>query len=397
MTSTQKGTLNPGTLVGNGRFKIIKLLGEGTFGQTYLAEDTHDFHRKNALKRFSFVNSNANTFEKAKELFDREAKVLNELTDNPENNLIPKYRGFISENQELYLAQDFIDGVTLHYELQSKKKFNEDETAKLLDDVLNALYFIHSQRIIHRDIKPENLIRRKTDNKIVLIDFGAVKQEVTQLVPTPGTKIHTKGYAPPEQMQGHAKYYSDIYALGMTALEALTGVEPEKLKDAHTEKVVWPSQVQVSDKLKKILEKMVEHNYKRRYQSAEDVLQALKSAGFRSTLVVAPGPPPKSTLLSGVFPMWLRFVLAAPLVAILAFFVALMVPSIFIRHPTQPETPKPGDVKSPTPTHKPSDDQHPPVKRSPKQETPQPKNVQSPTPTPEPSDDDIFKRPPGTP
>jgi serine/threonine protein kinase len=150
----------------------------------------------------------------------------------------------------------------------------------------------------------------------------------------------------------------------MTALEALTGVEPEKLKDAHTGKVDWPSQVQVSDKLKKILEKMVEHNYKRRYQSAEEVLQALKSAGFRSTLVVAPGG--QSTLLSGVFPMWLRFVVAAPLVAILAFFVPLMVRSTFIQHPTQPETSKPGDV-------------------------------QSPTPTPEASDDDIFKRPPGKP
>jgi serine/threonine protein kinase len=396
MTSTQKGTLKTGTLVGNGRFKIIKFLGAGAFGETYLAKDTHDFDSENALKLFSFARGNPNTFNKAKELFDREAKVLKELTESPQNNLIPRYKAYFSENQELYLAQEFIDGVTLRYELQSKKKFNEDKTATLLDDVLNALYFIHSQSIIHRDIKPENLIRRNTDNKIVLIDFGAVKQEVTQLVATPGTKIHTDGYAPPEQMQGKATYNSDIYALGMTALEALTGVEPEKLKDAHTEKVVWPSQVQVSDKLKKILEKMVEDDSKSRYQSAEEVLQALKSAGFRSTLVVVPRPPQQSTLLSGVFPMWLWFV-AVPLVAILAFFVPLMVRSIFTQHPTQPETPKPGDVKSPKPTHKPSDDQHPPVTHPTQPETPQPKNVQSPTPTPEPSDDDIFKRPPGTP
>jgi serine/threonine protein kinase len=397
MTSTQKGTLKTGTLVGNGRFKIIKFLGAGAFGETYLAKDTHDFDSENALKLFSFARGNPNTFNKAKELFDREAKVLKELTESPQNNLIPRYKAYFSDNQDLYLAQEFINGDTLRQELRellkNNKRFNEDETAKLLDDVLNALYFIHSKGKIHRDIKPENLIRRKSDGRIFLIDFGAVKEKVTQVV-TPDTKIHTDGYAPPEQMQGKVKYYSDIYALGMTALEALTGVEPEKLKDA-TEKVVWPSQVQVSDKLKKILEKMVEHNYKHRYKSAEEVLQALKSAGFRTTLVVA--PKGQSTLLSGVFPMWLWFVVAVPLVAILAFFVPLMVRSIFTQHPTQPETPKPGDVKSPKPTHKPSDDQRPPVKRSPKPETPQPKNVQSPTPTPEPSDDDIFKRPPGTP
>lgn len=395
MTSTPKGTLNPGTLVGNGRFKIIKFLGAGAFGETYLAEDTHDFHRQNALKLFSLARGNPN-FNKAKELFDREAKVLKELTESPQNNLIPRYKAYFSDNQDLYLAQEFIDGDTLRHELQSQKKFNENETAKLLDDVLNALSFIHSKNIIHRDIKPDNLIRRKTDNKIVMIDFGAVKQKVTQLVPTPGTKIHTKGYAPPEQEKnGEAESYSDIYALGMTALEALTGVEPEKLKDA-TGKVVWPSQVQVSDKLKKILEKMVEHNYKHRDQSAEEVLQKLKLAGFRSTLVVAPGPPPKSTLLSGVFPMRLWFVLA-PLVAILALFVPLMVRSIFIQHPTQPETSKPGDVQSPTPTPEASDDQHPPVTHPTQPETPQPKNVQSPKSSPELSGHGMFKRPQGTP
>ena len=397
MTSTQNGTLTPGTFVGNGRFKIIKFLGAGAFGQTYLAQDTHDGDTQNALKRFSFARGNPN-FNKAKELFDREAKVLKELTEKPHNNnLIPKYKAYFSDNQDLYLAQEFIHGDTLHHELQSRKKFNEEETAKLLDDVLNALHFIHREGKIHRDIKPENLIRRKSDDRIFLIDFGAVKQKVTQLVATPGTKIHTDGYAPPEQMGGQPEYNSDIYALGMTALEALTGVEPEKLKDAHTGKVVWPSQVQLSSKLKKILEKMVEDDYKRRYQSAEQVLEDLKSAGFRSTLVAAPGgQPQQSTLLSGVFPIWLWFV-AVPLVAILAFFVPLMVRSIFIQHPTQPETSKRGDVKSPTPTHKPSDDQHPPVTRSPQPETPTPEDVQSPKSSPKLSGRGMFKRPPGTP
>ena len=231
MTSTQNGTLAPGTFVWNGRFKIIKFLGAGNFGETYLAEDTHYDNRLNAFKRFSFVSSRPQIFAQAKDLFERETKVLRDLTDNPENNLIPKYRGSGSENQELYLVQEFIEGVTLRNELENRKKFDEDETIKLLEDVLNALNFIHSQKLIHRDIKPDNLIKRKSDARVVLIDFGAVKQQVTELVATPGTKIYTEGYAPPEQIKGVAKNCSDIYALGMTALEALTGVEPEKLKD----------------------------------------------------------------------------------------------------------------------------------------------------------------------
>ncbi|MEZ2278201.1 MAG: protein kinase [Microcoleus sp.] len=366
MTLVQGPTLTTGQLVGGGRFKIIKSLGQGNFGETYLAEDGHDSYTQCALKRFSFVSSNPTTFAKAKELFEREAKVLRDLTEKPENHLIPKYRAYLSEGQELYLAQEYIDGCTLRDELNSNKKLNEDEVAHLLEDVLNSLTFIHSKKNIHRDIKPENLIKRKGDDKIFLIDFGAVKQKVTQLA-TPGTLIHTEGYAPVEQIQGYPKNCSDIYALGMTALEALTGVEPEKLKDVTTGKVLWPPSFNASDKLKKILEKMVEHNCQRRYQSAEKVLNDLNSAGFTATVVVAPGWSPTVPSVQNVgggiskLPMWLWFAIATPLV-VLAFVLGLL---------STPQSPKPEREKQ--------------------------QDIQSPEPTPQPSDDDIFKRPPGTP
>lgn len=343
MTLGQGQTLTTGQLVGGGRFKIIKSLGQGNFGETYLAEDRHDSPTQCALKRFIFVSSNPTTFAKAKELFEREAKALKDLTEKRENHLIPKYIAYLSDSPEWYLAQEYIDGCTLRDELNSNTKLHEDQVAHLLEDVLNSLTFIHREGIIHRDIKPENLIRRNKDGKIFLIDFGAVKQEVTQLA-TPGTQIHTKGYAPLEQIQGNPKKFSDIYALGMTALEALTGEEPEKLKNVTTGEVVWPPSFNPSNKLKKILEKMVEHNCQRRYQSAEKVLNDLNSAGFTGTLVVAPGG--SRTLLSvpngiswGIskLPMWLWFAIAAPLVMILAFTLGLL----FVPHPPKADPGKP--------------------------------------------------------
>lgn len=347
MTLLQGQSLTTGQLVGGGRFKIIKSLGQGNFGETYLAEDRHNSPTQCALKRFIFVSSNPTTFAKAKELFELEAKVLRDLTEKPENHLIPKYIAYLSDSPEWYLAQEYIDGCTLRDELNRNMslniRLNEEEVAHLLEDVLNSLTFIHREGIIHRDIKPENLIKRKGDDKIFLIDFGAVKQKVTQLA-TPGTQIHTKGYAPLEQIKGNAKNFSDIYALGMTALEALTGEEPEKLKDVTTGKVVWPSSFNISNKLKKILEKMVEDNYERRYQSAEKVLSDLNSEGFTGTLVVAPGG--SRTLISvqngtswGIskLPMWLWFAIAAPLVMILAFTLGLL----FVPHPPKADPGKP--------------------------------------------------------
>lgn len=367
MTLVQGQTLTTGQLVGGGRFKIIGFLGRGNFGETYLAEDGHDSHTRCALKRFSFVSNDPKSFLKAKELFEREAQVLRDLTKNTENYLIPKYTAYLPDGQEWYLAQEYIEGCNLREEIQRDKRLNEDNVVSLLEDVLTSLIFIHGKQTIHRDIKPENLIRRNGDGKIFLIDFGAVKQDIAKLT-SPGTKIYTEGYAPLEQMQGNPTNSSDIYALGMTALEALTGVEPEKLKNVTTGTVVWPHSFNTSNKLKQILEKMVEHNCQSRYQSAEKVLNDLNSAGLTATVVVAPGwSPTVPSVPNGTswgiskLPMWLWFAIAAPLV-VLAFVLGLL---------STPQSPKPEREKQ--------------------------QDIQSPEPTPQPSDDDIFKRPPGTP
>ena len=339
-------TLLPRYLVG-GHYQIIRKLGAGNFGETYLAEDTQARGRNSAVKRFNFFSNDPNTFAKAKELFEREANVLIQLTDPPRNNKIPRFYAFFEENNQFYLVQEFIEGRTLREELQQKTRLDEDEVADLLEDVLEVLKFIHGENIIHRDIKPENLMRRDRDGRMVVIDFGAVKEKVTQLAST-ATKIYTSGYAPLEQHLGNPHFNSDIYALGITAIEALTGLEPDQFKDSNTGTIIWSSQLQVSSGLIKILEKMVEDDYRKgRYQSADAVLYDLKS--FRKTTIVAPGgqnvrqiPPSGGFTLTEWFaniPKLLVFIILAPVVVGIAAPVAFFVSKFLLNPPTPPSPP----------------------------------------------------------
>ncbi len=316
-------TLIPEDIVG-GHYKIISLLGIGNFGKTYLAEDLHAINRKCAVKQFTFTSNNPSAFDKAQELFAREAAVLYNLSNPLRNQQIPQFFAYFTENQEFYLVQELIEGLTLSEELQQKDKLDEDNAVDLLKDVLETLKFIHNEGIIHRDIKPDNLIRRNQDGKIILIDFGAVKEVVAQSANTnpeiKATLIYTAGYAPPEQQRGEPHFNSDIYALGITVLEALTGLEPEKLKDNKTGEVIWPSPMLVSENFKKILERMVEEDYQQRYQSADEVLNAIKD--WRTTQIVSPGQKPstviqQSNASSYSIPEWRRIAVLAPLVMVI--------------------------------------------------------------------------------
>ncbi|MCC5634066.1 serine/threonine protein kinase [Nostoc sphaeroides CHAB 2801] len=287
-----------GLIVGNivgGHYKVIRTLGSGNFGETYLAEDLYARNRKCAVKRFNFASNDPDTFNKAKELFQREAKVLFDLSNPLRNDRIPQFFADFDDNKEFYLVQEFIEGHNLGQELQKITKLEEDKVVDLLEEVLEILKFIHSKKIIHRDIKPENLMRRVPDNKIVLIDFGAVKEVVAQSANTTlgkkPTRIYTEDYAPREQRQGKPRLNSDIYALGITALQALAGLDIEHLKDTKTGEVIWGSQIQVSKGLEKILKRMVHEDYNRRYQLADDVLHAIKKykKQYKKTWILSPG------------------------------------------------------------------------------------------------------------
>jgi len=270
-----------------GRYSIISRLGAGGFGETYLAEDIQlpDNHCC-VVKHLKPQSTEAEVLDISRRLFDSEAKVLHKLGSH---NQIPRLLANFEENQEFYLVQEFIEGNGLDRELTNK--WNQPQVVILLQDILSTLEFVHQQKVIHRDIKPENLIRRKQDGRIVLIDFGAVKQIYTQLIPSKRAKstitIGTMGYMPSEQANGYPQINSDIYALGIIAIQALTGLDPEFIpKNPNTLELEWVHLVEIDLNLIKILDKMVRYDFRQRYTSATEVLKDLDLIDLESANLV---------------------------------------------------------------------------------------------------------------
>ncbi len=148
----------------------------------------------------------------------------------------------------------------------------------MLEDILRVLEFVHRCNVIHRDIKPDNLIKRDIDRKLVLIDFGAVKKIRTQAIESSAevsatVAIGTPGFIPAEQAQGKPRFNSDIYAIGMVAIQALTGIPPHRLsEDPDTGEVVWENRSRISPEFTAILKKMVSYHWRDRYQSVSEIL-----------------------------------------------------------------------------------------------------------------------------
>ncbi len=312
----------------SGRYKIVKHLGGGGFGQTYLAEDLQlPGNPLCVVKQLKPKSTDPFTLQTARGLFDREAQVLYRLGNH---DRIPRLLAHFEEEQEFYLVQEFIDGDDLRQELPFGKQLSETQVIALLQDILKILEFVHQQDVIHRDIKPANLIRRKQDGKIVLIDFGAVKQVSVQKVnsdrqTTLTVSIGSPGYMPNEQLSGKPRFCSDIYAVGMLGIQSLTGIPPHQLpEDPKTSEIMWRDkllrnaldeqvQVQVSPKLAEILEKMVRYDFRQRYQTATEVLEALEqltnahlpTAPFSASQVTPKASPhtPESTVAYSLPPL----------------------------------------------------------------------------------------------
>ncbi|PHX55606.1 hypothetical protein CP500_010030 [Tychonema bourrellyi FEM_GT703] len=277
----------------NGQYEIIRFLGKGGFGETYIALDKNKLKSQCVVKQLKPKNTDIDTLKAAKKLFDREAKILKQLGHH---NQIPKLLAHFEEDKEFYLVEEFIDGNDLKKELEAVKQFSEQQVIALLRDVLEILKFVHQKGVIHRDIKPSNLIRRRHDGKTVLIDFGAVKEVTTQDTSSDGITsftiaVGTRGYMPNEQQGGKPRFSSDIYALGMTAIHALTGMSPptpsnkfsnQLQEHSRTGEIIWRQYAQVSNQLAAILDKMVKTHYRDRYDRAEDVLKDLQKLSYSS-------------------------------------------------------------------------------------------------------------------
>nr|WP_235018734.1 serine/threonine-protein kinase [Tolypothrix sp. NIES-4075] len=258
------------------RYKVTDLLGSGGFSYTYLAEDTHrPGNPMCVVKHLQPARTDEVFLDIARRLFKTEAEILDILGHHDQ---IPQLMAYFEENQQFYLVQEYIRGQTLQEELIPDNYLTEANVVNLLKDVLWVLKFVHGRGVIHRDIKPSNLIRRQEDKRIVLIDFGAVKQIQPQMQAENATvAVGTVGYAPPEQFMGHPKFNSDIYGLGMIAIQALTGIAAKHLERESTTALAWRHLAEeTSEEFATILDKMVAYDFQKRYQSAEEVLQALE-------------------------------------------------------------------------------------------------------------------------
>ncbi|MBK1987538.1 SUMF1/EgtB/PvdO family nonheme iron enzyme [Sphaerospermopsis aphanizomenoides BCCUSP55] len=287
------------------RYRVLRLIGEGGFSKTYAAEDVDRLNAPCVIKQFFPQVQGTGQRAKAAEFFKEEAFRLYELGEN--HPQIPRLLAYFEQGVSLYLVQEFIIGKTLLEEVK-EQAYNEAEVRQLLLDLLPVLDFVHQKNVIHRDIKPENIIRRDTDQKPVLIDFGGAKQVTHTSIARQATAIYTLGYAPTEQMAGFACHASDLYALGVTCVRLLTQDLPiqdtyqlkDPLYDPMTAKWLWKERLQekgisISEELTSILDQLLQHFPNDRYQSASEVLDALKAE--ISPLEVVEIPPVMETPL----------------------------------------------------------------------------------------------------
>lgn len=262
------------------RYQVIQIINQGMFCQTYIARDiTITDYPTCVVKHFLPSDRIALPVKTRRRLFTREVKALMKL-DSYE--YVPHLLNHFEYNQEFYLVQEFIKGHSLSTELKPGKRWSETQVIELVEEVLNILVFVHSQGLIHRDIKPSNIMRRERDNRLVLIDFGAVKPMWNELVKNQHISdsttiaIGTPGYMPYEQHQGKPVPSSDIYALGTIAIQALTGIHPIQLpKDPDSGEIMWRHLVRINQKLACAIDKMVSYHPQNRYKSAIVALAAL--------------------------------------------------------------------------------------------------------------------------
>ncbi len=264
------------------RYQLTRILGQGGFGRTYLAEDLGRFNEKCAIKEWIPPQTSQEDFDKSRELFQREATVLHQI----EHRQIPQFHAMFEQDQRLFLVQDYVEGSTYRELLEKRRAqgqtFSEPEVRKLMEQLLPVLRYLHDRGIIHRDISPDNMILRSQDHLPVLIDFGVVKEVVTQLKASgtmvAATTVGKLGYAPSEQMQtGRAYPNSDLYALAVTAIVLLTGHEPQDLFDDRTMTWDWQRFANIRPSFAHLLNRMLSFRSNDRYASTAEVAEVLAS------------------------------------------------------------------------------------------------------------------------
>lgn len=297
----------------DGRYRILQILSTDTWGQTYLAQDTRRPSQPQCIiQHIKPINIESEYQDAVRHLFVREATLLEKLADHDQ---IPHLLACFEDQQGFYLVQEFVSGYPLSVELHPEKPWSEDHVAHLLLECLEPLAFVHNQGIRHGNLKPDNLLRRMPDGRLVLVNFDSIKQIHLALMslhdqPDLPTEPTSQAYQPLEQIQGMPYPASDVYAIGMIAIQALTGIHPMLFPvDPETGEILWQSYCGSSDSdlhqgLMEILSRMVRHDYNQRYASAVEALDALHLL-LQATHTVAEGyswSHPASYALSPIEP-----------------------------------------------------------------------------------------------
>lgn len=258
------------------RYELQKRLGKGSFGTAFLAIDRNT-QRPCVLKQFSIQRVDD---WKTLELFEREAKILKHL----KHPNIPAFLdAFVIDgkrHRNYFLVQEYVQGKSLAQWIAEGRHFTAEEAHKIALKLFNVLNYLHrfSPPLIHRDIKPQNILLTE-DNQVYLIDFGSVRN---RLKPGDGsTVVGTFGYMPPEQTRGRTVPASDIYSVGMTLIHILSHIPPSDMEEQRLQ-IKFQEHVNVSKAFRRILEKMVEPQLKKRYENASDVRKDLRAIGSSS-------------------------------------------------------------------------------------------------------------------
>ncbi|RCJ31297.1 serine/threonine protein kinase [Nostoc minutum NIES-26] len=271
------------------RYEILRILGRGGFGITFLAKNAVlPGNPLCVIKQLCPKVTSAKSWQSACQRFEKEAKTLAKLGSHSQ---IPMLLDYFQGNGEFYLVQEYVPGDTLARQVKRTGPKTEAAVKLFLQELLPVLQYVHQNHVIHRDIKPQNLLRCGDDQRIVLIDFGAVKEKLADacensLYKTATTNfVGTMGFAPPEQFALRPVYASDIYALGVTCLYLLTGKAPLEFEyDTDTGEICWHKEVNVSDSFAQILAKMLKISLLERFNTVDDVIKALGTQNYSPTL-----------------------------------------------------------------------------------------------------------------
>ncbi|MEH2182076.1 protein kinase domain-containing protein [Nostoc sp.] len=280
----------------NKRYRVIRTLESGGFGETFLAEDTQmPSNRRCVIKQLRPIQNNPQIYQLVQERFKREASILEDLGGATKQ--IPTLYAYFQLDGQFYLVQEWIEGDTLTRKVHEQGSLSESAVKEILVDLLPVIEYVHNQRIIHRDIKPDNIILRHSDSKPVLIDFGAIRETMGTVVnsqgnPTSSIVIGTPGYMPSEQAAGRPVYSSDLYSLGITAIYLLTGRQPQELEtDPCTGEIVWHKYAwSVSQTMVQVIDRAIAYHPRDRFAIAKEMLEVLQfgAATFPPTVTAPP-------------------------------------------------------------------------------------------------------------